>query len=416
MPHEAVIVVRILEKYAAGRSPIAITRQLNLEGVPPPRSQRRDARFPAKRPAWTPNTLTGNAARGTGILNNILYTGYRPYLKQTFRNPDTGKRHGFLIADGDRAELVEVPDLRIVADELWSRVKARQLALAQSAKPTPLPFHSRQRPRYLLTGKMTCGECGASYAKAGKSRFGCQGSAKKGPTWCGNRLTIRQDELDVRGLSGVQNEMLRPEVLAIFLEQYRREIARLHALATEAAPARERELADADAQIGTMKAAILKGGDPSLFVEELNRLVKRRQMLVSETVSVAGTDACPLLHPDISTVYREKVASLTSAFEDEGLQVQTFERLRSLIEGVALTPHEGALSIQLRGELASMLELCACAEMQKAPAEVSEEALQIKMVAGTRFHLNLRPSSIHASISKFGAKSSLYERLFRAAA
>ncbi|MEG3176593.1 recombinase family protein [Sphingomonas sp. RB3P16] len=245
VPHEAVIVARIMDEYTAGRSPIAIIRQLKLEGVLPPRSQRRDKRLAAKPPAWTPNTLTGNAARGTGILNNILYTGYRPYLKQRFRkNPDTGKRHGFLVADDDRAELVEVLDLRIVTDDLWGSVKARQSTLAQGPKQTRLPFHGRQLPRYLLTGKMTCGECGASYAKSGKTRFGCQGSAKKGPTWCGNRLTIRQDELDARVLAGVQNEMLRPEVFAIFLDRYPREIARLQTLAIEAAPARESELAD----------------------------------------------------------------------------------------------------------------------------------------------------------------------------
>jgi len=45
-----------------------------------------------------------------------------------------------------------------------------------------LPFFAQQRPRYLLTGKMTCGSCGASYAKSGKTRFGCQSAAKKGPT------------------------------------------------------------------------------------------------------------------------------------------------------------------------------------------------------------------------------------------
>ena len=48
-----------------------------------------------------------------------------------------------------------------------------------------LPFFAQQRRRYLLTGKMTCG---ASYAKSGKTRFGCQGAAKKGATWCDNRL------------------------------------------------------------------------------------------------------------------------------------------------------------------------------------------------------------------------------------
>jgi site-specific DNA recombinase len=43
------------------------------------------------------------------------------------------------------------------------------------------------------------------------------------------------------------------------------------------------------------------------------------------------------------------------------------------------------VAIDLRGELASMLSLCAGAKTQKASAGVTVEALQIKMVAGTGF-------------------------------
>ena len=61
------------------------------------------------------------------------------------------------------------------------------------------------------------------------------------------------------------------------------------------------------------------------------------------------------------------------------------ERIRSLIDTVVLKPENGVLAIYLRGEFASMLELCVCPETQKASADVTEEALQIKMVAGTGF-------------------------------
>ena len=92
-----------------------------------------------------------------------------------------------------------------------------------------------------------------------------------------------------------------------------------------------------------------------------------------------------LLTPDLSRVYREKVEQLTAAFEDEALKAQAFERLRALIETVVLTPEEGHLAIDLRGQLASMLLLCAGAETQKASAVVTKEVLQIKVVAGTGF-------------------------------
>jgi site-specific DNA recombinase len=50
------------------------------------------------------------------------------------------------------------------------------------AEASVLPFFAQQRPRYLLIGKMTCGCCGASYAKSGKSRIGGYGATKKGST------------------------------------------------------------------------------------------------------------------------------------------------------------------------------------------------------------------------------------------
>jgi len=75
VPNEATVVVRIFVDYAAGLSPIAITRRLNADGVPSPRSGKASRHPLGKAAAWTPNTLTGNAARGTFILNNPLYVG-----------------------------------------------------------------------------------------------------------------------------------------------------------------------------------------------------------------------------------------------------------------------------------------------------------------------------------------------------
>ena len=52
---------------------------------------------------------------------------------------------------------------------------------------------------------------------------------------------------------------------------------------------------------------------------------------------------------------------------------------------MVLKPENGVLAIYLRGEFASMLELCVCPETQKAPAAVTEEALKVRLVAGTGF-------------------------------
>ena len=76
-------------------------------------------------------------------------------------------------------------------------------------------------------------------------------------------------------------------------------------------------------------------------------------------------------------------------FPDDALKVQAFERIRALIEMVVLTPEDGELTINLRGELPSMRAPNASAATQKASAGVSEEALQIRLVAGTCSHFDL---------------------------
>ncbi len=151
------------------------------------------------------------------------------------------------------------------------------------------------------------------------------------------------------------------------------------------------DVANLDHQISRPKAAILNGVDAAVFVDEMKIWTERRKGLLvelelakQETTETVSPEP-ELLTPDLGRVYRKKVEQLTAAFKDEALKAQAFERLRALIETVVLTPEDGDLAIDLRGELASMLSLCAGAETQKASAGVPLEVLQIKMVAGTGF-------------------------------
>lgn len=62
--------------------PRAIAFRLNDEGISAPGSG-----------AWGFSTITGNRARGTGILNNEIYVGKLVWNRQRFiKDPDTGKR------------------------------------------------------------------------------------------------------------------------------------------------------------------------------------------------------------------------------------------------------------------------------------------------------------------------------------
>jgi site-specific DNA recombinase len=140
---QAAVVTRVFRAYAAGESPRRIALQLNAEGIPGPRGG-----------AWSSSTINGNRERGTGILNNELYIGRLVWNRLRYaKDPETRRRRSR--PNGrDQTVSVEVPDLRIVPDELWTAVKDRQARLERrdvrtGAAGDPRPFWSQQRPRYL---------------------------------------------------------------------------------------------------------------------------------------------------------------------------------------------------------------------------------------------------------------------------
>ena len=150
-PAEAEVVRYIYQLYANGLTPRAIAHRLNNEGVPAPR-----AAHGRRAGSWTPSTIHGSSTRGFGILNNPIYRGELAWNRSVkVLDPDTGKR---LMRVRPRSEwtVAAAPDLRIVPQDLWERVRARRKQRAW----TPDPTSHGSRPRHLLSGLMLCAECG----------------------------------------------------------------------------------------------------------------------------------------------------------------------------------------------------------------------------------------------------------------
>ncbi|MEH3036266.1 MAG: zinc ribbon domain-containing protein [Sphingomonas adhaesiva] len=93
--------------------------------------------------------------------------------------------------------------------------------------PEVTPFWAKQRPKYLLTGKVTCGVCGSNYGKVGKLRSGCHARSNYGEAGCSNNLTIRIGELEEQVLAALKDDMLRPDVIEAFVAEYVAESNRL---------------------------------------------------------------------------------------------------------------------------------------------------------------------------------------------
>jgi len=82
-----------------------------------------------------PSTINGNAARGTGILNNELHIGRLVWNRlKHMKNPETGRRQSRLNPCVSWV-VTDVPELQIVPQDLWDRAKARQAEMARGTRP-----------------------------------------------------------------------------------------------------------------------------------------------------------------------------------------------------------------------------------------------------------------------------------------
>src|SRR5437764_6128201 len=157
---EAAIVERIFRDFVAGISPKQIAKNLNRERIAGPFGG-----------AWSPSTIYGNAKRGTGILNNELYVGRLVWNRLRYvKNPDTGKRVSRLNPEAEWMSR-EVPQLRIVPDDVWTAAKSRQQHTRHAVK-TAGAIGVAKRPQYLFSGLTKCGVCGAGFIMTGKPRLG----------------------------------------------------------------------------------------------------------------------------------------------------------------------------------------------------------------------------------------------------
>jgi site-specific DNA recombinase len=346
-PQEAAIVRRIFQDYAKGISPKKIAEQLNLEGIPGPQGG-----------AWGTSTIHGNRERGTGILNNELYIGRQIWNRLRYvKDPQTGKRISRLNPESDWV-ITEVPNLRIIDDALWQKVRARQGSL--KSKDTDIPVWDRRRPRTLFSGLMECGCCGAGFSKVSKDSFGCSAARNKGKAVCTNMQVIKQKDLETRVLDALAHNLMDPEAVAAFCEAYTAERNRLAAATTNNRSTLEKELATVTRDHSKLVDAIIAGVPADQVKDKMIALDTRRKDLEAQLATAEASPALLRFHPKMSETYRERVAALIRGLGETNAMDEAREAVRSLIEKIVLTPAEGedgGLSIDLHGALASLLRL-----------------------------------------------------------
>src|SRR5688572_2545642 len=318
-PTEAAIVERIFREYVAGVAPKAIARRLNQDGVAGPFGG-----------TWSPSTIHGNSKRGTGILNNELYVGRLIWNRLRYvKNPDTGKRISRLNPTCEWMSR-EVPELRIVPDDLWTAAKSRQKQTRHAIKSAGA-IGVAKRPQYLFSGLTKCGVCGAGFIMSSKSRLACFGARDQGR--CDNHLTIRRDEVETRVLHALQEKLLRQDLFEEFCDEFTREMNRLRMEHRASLSAAELEIERIEVRRKKLIEMVMNGVAPSEVKNELNANAAKREELKA---TLAAADAPPpLLHPEMAGLYRQKVTALAQALEHPETRTEASQALRGLIDATS---------------------------------------------------------------------------------
>ncbi len=265
---EAKVVRRIFEAFAVGQSPKTIAHAFNRDSIPGPRGR-----------PWGPSTIYGNWRRGTGILNNELYVGRLVWNRQRFvKDPQTGKRIAKPNPESDWV-IKQIPDLRIIPDGLWLKVKERQSATRALLLEgrNGVRAERARRPVYLLSGLLKCGVCGGGVSKISTHHYGCSNARNRGI--CDNWLTIRRDVLEESVLVGIKSRLMHPDLVKEFIAEYYREFNRLGATRDGERQEAERGLAKAEREIREVIDAIKSGMRSPTLSAELEALEQRKSAL-----------------------------------------------------------------------------------------------------------------------------------------
>jgi site-specific DNA recombinase len=185
----------------------------------------------------------------------------------------------------------------------------------------------------------------------GKHRLGCFGASDQGR--CDNHLSIRRDEVGARVLRALQDKLLHQELFEEFCDEFTRQMNRLRMEHRASLSAAEREIERIEGRREELKAKLAAADEPP-----------------------------PLLHPGMADLYRQKVIALAQALEHPETRTEASEALRGLIDAIVLTPNQGELQIELRGNLAAML---GAAQNAKRSPETGDLSMQVVMVAGAGF-------------------------------
>ncbi len=341
---------QIFAWFVTGRSPKWIAHELNRQNVPSPRKS-----------TWCSSAIYGDCVAGTGLLCNKLYIGEVIWNRsQWIKDPDIGRRRRFVRPETEWLSK-SMPELRIVEQDLWDAAQARLLAIRERSisirKALDNPKSRSHVGKYLFSGLLKCGCCGANYTMHSTTSYGCAMNLNRGDEICPNRLRIPRAYVEERLLEAIQEQLFTPEAIDLFVKETTELLRQARDEQQPDADAVKRKLAQAEAEEANIMAAIKAGIITASTKAALEQAGLERERLQQELAKqTVISDKLTVMLPQATERYQWLAANLRETMQRDTAQAR--EHLRTLIGVVMLLPQpEGHLAAGLQRNFEGLISL-----------------------------------------------------------
>ncbi|HEV7455634.1 MAG TPA: zinc ribbon domain-containing protein, partial [Roseococcus sp.] len=151
---------------------------------------------------------------------------------------------------------------------------------SDDSAPALLRFWEQRRARHLLTGRIFCGGCGASFASVGRDYLACRTAQAGGGS--DNSRSVRRARLEGQVLDALVNELMRPELVVVFVGEFTAEWNRLSRERIGQAAGLRRELDQVERQLDGLIDTITDGFRAPGLQAKLDALTARQEAMRAE--------------------------------------------------------------------------------------------------------------------------------------
>ncbi len=332
-PDQARTVRRIFERYSLGHSLKRVAIDLNQDHVISPQPQKgRIAR------SWCPSSVRH-------ILHNERYRGVVFWGRTQKVRSETGKRI-YRRKPESQWRRKEIPEQRIVSDELWNAVRqcieaVNELYSLEARRPGILRARAASSP-YIFSGLLKCSLGGASVTivsgcgrKRQDVRYGCSLHYNRGRGACSNTLLIARRTLEEQLLAGLQAKVLHPDVIAYTLDRFEAELNRALDLRHSDTDARRRQEAAIEKKISNLTAALAEGYRSPAILADLARFEAELRE-IRELSAASRPEAIALRMSDMRRFVESRLTELRALFGAEAVTIRA--EISKHVQKITLTP------------------------------------------------------------------------------